>query len=139
MLRTRKVEYFYSTAADRLGTSSSMLACLANHRINLTAFNAIPAGPSHTMCTLFPEDSDRLIEVAEKEGLTLEGPHHALLVEGEDRIGALDGVFQVLYDASIDVYSASAIGSRQGYFGCLLYVRPAEIDRALGALGALDG
>ncbi len=134
MLQTKKVEYFHSTVSERPGTGAAMLEALARNEVNLVAYSATPTGPINTLCTLFPEDSDRLIQAAQKEGLTLEGPHCALLVEGEDRIGALDEVFRKLYDASIDVYSSTAIASRKGLFGCLIYLRPRDIERAWSVL-----
>lgn len=113
---------------------TAMLATLARNQINLLAFTATPTGPAHTLCTLFPDDEERLVEVAEDEGLVLEGPHHALLIEGEDRIGALVDVFRTLYDNSVDVFASTAIASRAGEFGCLLYLRPDDVDRALATL-----
>lgn len=132
MLQARKIDYFYTTATERTG--ATMLDCLARNKVNLLAYNATPTGPTHTLCAIFPENSELLIQAAQKEGLSLEGPHHALLVEGEDQIGALERIYRALHDASVDVYASTAIRSREGSFGCLLYVRPGDVDRGLSAL-----
>jgi hypothetical protein len=134
-LTIRKVEYFYTTAADTLGSGYMLLTRLAGAGVNLLAFSAVPLGPARTQLTLFPEDPETLARVAEKEGFVLEGPHAAILVQGDDELGALADIHARLYDARVSVFASSGVtDGRQGY-GYVLYVRPDEVDRAATALG----
>ncbi len=45
-------------------------------------------GPANTQLTIFPDDSLKLISEAKKAGLDLDGPHPAILVQGDDKLGA---------------------------------------------------
>lgn len=136
MMDIRKISYFHATVADRAGVGSAILEGLAKNGVNLMAFSATPTGPVHTQMVLFPEDDEALLRAASKEGLTLIGPHHALLVEGEDRIGALDAIHRKLYDAKIQVFATTAIVSPRGSFGCLIYLKPSDLDAACAVLAS---
>jgi hypothetical protein len=133
MLDIGKVSYFYTTATDRPGEGAGVLRVLSDHGVNLRAFSATPMGPDHTHFVLFPERPEAMVRILQDAGLLVSGPHHALLVEGEDEIGALEGLYRTLQERGIHVYSSLAIGSR-GRFGCILYLKPSDLDPALDAL-----
>ena len=59
----RKVDYFYCTVQDQPGESYKLLSLLADVGVNLLAFTAVPSGLLNTQFTLFPEDSDKLIDL----------------------------------------------------------------------------
>ncbi len=102
--------------------------------INLLAATAIPVGPMRTQLTLFPEDAAKMESEAKKAGLVLDGPHRALLVQGDDELGALAGVHERLYEANVNVYASSGVTDGKGSYGYILYVRPEEYERAAAAL-----
>ena len=102
--------------------------------INLLAFTAIPVGPDRTQLTLFPEIPTKLVSEAKRSSFSLDGPHHALLVQGDDELGALADVHQVLFDANVNVYASNGVTDSKGSFGYLLYIRPEEFERATTAL-----
>ena len=131
----RRVQYFYSAVPDTPGEGYKLLSQLAEHGVNLLAFTAVPVGPLRTQLTLFPERPDLLDEVARRSGMQLDGPHPALLVLGEDRLGALAAIHERLYEAKVNVYASTGVTDGRGGFGCVLYVRPEELDRAAPALG----
>jgi hypothetical protein len=133
--RIRKVEYFYTTVQDRPGEAYRVLSGLADSGVNLLAMTAVPVGPMRTQLALFPADSAQLHGVAAHIGMTLDGPNHALLVQGDDQLGALKDVHQSLFDANVNVYAATGVTGGAGKFGYLLYIRPDELDRAVQALG----
>lgn len=130
----RRVEYFHTTLPDRPGEAYKLLQALADQQVGLLAFQAVPVGPTHTQLTLFPEDGALLRAAAERSGMTVEGPHPALLVQGDDEVGALVGIHEKLYEAGVNVYAASAVTCGEGRFGYLVWVRPEEFDRAAAAL-----
>jgi hypothetical protein len=131
----RRVDYFYATIADRPGEGFQVLAQLAEVGVNLLAFNAVPMGPMHTQLTLFPDDAQRMAVAARRANLTLDGPHPALLVRGDDELGALASIHERLSDAGINVYASSGVTDGQGSYGYVLYVRHDEFPQAAGALG----
>jgi hypothetical protein len=130
----RRVEYFYATVADQPGEAYKLLQALADLGISLLAFTAVPVGPSHTQLTIFPEDAGKLAREAEKDRLVLDGPHPALLVQGDDALGALAELHMKLAQARINVYASTGIADGNGCFGYIIYVRPEEYDNAVVAL-----
>lgn len=129
------VSYFNCTVRDRPGGAYGMLSELAASGVNLLAFSAVPVGPEHTQLVLFPEDADLMVRVAARTGTVLTGPQRALLVQGDDELGALVGVHRKLYDAGVNVYASSGVTDGKGGFGYVLYVRPEQFNKAAHALG----
>jgi hypothetical protein len=130
----RRVDYFYTTVEDHPGEAYKLLSMLASVGINLLAFTAVPTGP-RTQLTIFPEDTHMTVDAAKKAGIILNGPQSALLVQGDDELGALSNVHQKLYDANVNVSAASGVGDGRGRFGYVIYVRPNEYEAAARALG----
>jgi hypothetical protein len=120
---------------DRPGEAYKLLSQLAQLGVNLVAFTAVPIGPSHAQLTIFPEDPARMTSEASRAGLALDGPHFALLVQGDDELGALARIHATLYDASVNVYASSGVADGRGSFGYVIYVTPEQFERAAQALG----
>jgi hypothetical protein len=133
--RIRRVEYFHANVVDEPGEAYKVLSALAGLGVSLVAFTAVPVGPDRTQITLFPEDPGKMRSEAQKAGMALDGPHRALLVQGDDELGVLAGVHEKLYRASVNVYVSTAIADGAGKFGHLIYVRPDDYERAAKALG----
>lgn len=132
--RIRRVEYFHATVVDQPGEAYQVLSALAGLGVNLLGFTAVPVGPDRTQLTLFPDDPGRMRSEARKAGMALDGPHKALLVQGDDELGALAVVHEKIYRANVNVYASSAIADGFGKYGHLIYVRPEDYDRAARAL-----
>ena len=131
----RRAEYYYATVRDDLGAAYRILEQLAGLGVNLLAFTAVPSGPDLAQFALFPEDANKLIAEARAAQLPLDGPYHALLVQGDDELGALASVHERLFRAGIDIYASSGVTDGRGAFGYVVYVREDQFDRAAGALG----
>lgn len=131
----RRVDYFYVNVRDQPGEAYKLLSALASRGVNLLAFNAVPTGPENTQLGLFPEDSARLANEARQAGFALDGPHSALLIQGDDELGALAEVHEKLYAAGVNVYASSGVADGRGSFGYVIHVRPEEYGRAAAALG----
>jgi hypothetical protein len=131
----RRVDYFYATVRDELGAAYRVLAQLAERGVGLLAFTAVPSGPSLAQFALFPEDPSRLAAEAASVGLPLDGPYHALLVQGDDELGALAGVHERLFRAGVDIYASSGVTDGHGSFGYVVYVREDQFESAASALG----
>ncbi len=132
--KIRKVDYFYCSVVDQPGEGYKLLSQLQKSGINLLAFTAIPVGPNRTQLTLFPDSPDKLTSEAARSGFPLDGPHPAILVQGDDELGALAEIHQLLYNADVNVYASNGVTDSNGCFGYLIYVRPEEYERAAAAL-----
>lgn len=130
----RRVDYFYTTVKDQPGEAYKVLAQLASRGIKLLAITAVPFGPMNTQLTIFPEDSGQLRNQAERSGLKLEGPQPAILVQGDDKLGALVELHMKLYEANVNIYASSGVADGKGSYGYIIYVRPDDYERALAAL-----
>ena len=132
--RIRRVEYYYTTVEDQPGEAYKLLSRLASLGVNLLGFTAIPIGPLRTQMTLFPEESARLELAAAGAGMTLDGPNPALLVQGDDELGALVDVHEQLFQSRINVYASMAVTDGKGSYGYILYIRAEDYPRAVAAL-----
>lgn len=129
----RRADYFYAKVPDQPGGACKLLSQFAEHGISLLAFTAVPVGPLHTQLSLFPEDAGKTKDLVNKAGLDLDGPYPALLVQGDDELGALAGIHERLSDAGVNVFASSGVAAGSS-FGYVLYVRPEKIERAMSAL-----
>ena len=132
--RIRSVEYFNTTVKDQPGQGFAILSQLEDMGVELLAFSAVPMGPVNTQLTVFPLESGKLAREGRRAGLQLDGPHPALLAQGEDVLGALAGIYERLAAAGVNVYASTGVTDGRGGFGHIFYVRPEEYERALRAL-----
>jgi hypothetical protein len=130
----RRVDYFYTSVADRPGAGYQILSLLAEAGVGLLALTAVPTGPNRTQLTLFPERPAELQRLG-RSGLELDGPHPALLITGDDVPGALSGVYQQLAEVDVNVYAATGVSGGDGRFGYIIYIRPDDFETAARALG----
>ncbi len=131
----RKVNYFNVTVKDQPGEAYQLLLNLSELGINLVAFTAVPIGPNSMQLTIFPDDDEILIDQAAKAGLVLEGPHPAFLVRGDDELGALTEVHNLFLLANVNISASSGVSDGKGSYGYVIYVRPADFQRAAEAMG----
>ncbi len=133
--QVRRAEYFYATVPDEPGQALKLLTMLAEKGINLLAFTAVPIGPNSTQVTIFPDDVAKAVSEAKKAQLPLDGPYAALLVQGQDALGALASVHTRLAQANVNVYASSGVADGRGGYGYVIYVKGQDYQTALRALG----
>lgn len=133
--QVRRAEYFYTTVKDEPGEALSLLTLLAEKGINLLAFTAVPVGPNRTQLTIFPDDIAKAVSEAKMAQLPLDGPYAALLVQGQDALGALAALHAKLHEAKVNVYASSGVADGRGGYGYVIYVKGKDYDAALKALG----
>ena len=131
----RRVEYFHATVVDQPGEAYRILSTLESLGVDLLAFTAVPVGPDRTQLTLFPADPSKMASEAQKARMTLDGPHPALLLQGDDELGALLTVHEKLYRAEVNVYASTGVSDGSGKYGYVVYVREEDCERAAKALG----
>lgn len=130
----RRVEYFTTTVRDQPGAAFELLDMLAGLGINLLAFTAAANGRANTQLTLFPEDPLKLQSEARRDHMVLDGPHPAVMVQGDDEVGVLAHIHGTISRANVNVYTASGVAHRNGSFGYVIYVRPDAVDTVVSAL-----
>lgn len=130
----RRIEYFRTTVKDEPGSGFTVLSALSSQGVNLVAFTAIP-GPGHeTQLILYPESATSLARAAAASRMAVDGPHAALLVQGDDALGAIAEIHRVLAGAGLNVVSASGVADGRGAFGYVIHLRESDVERAATAL-----
>ena len=132
--KIRKVDYYYTNVVDQPGEAYRLLSVLAESGVNLCAFHAIPTGPTHSQLTLFPEDDFAMENVAQNAGLTLDGPHPAILVQGDCALASLVEIHQKLYQSNVNVFAANGISDGSGNYGYIIYIKANDFNKAAEVL-----
>ena len=131
-----RAQYFRAEVEDRPGKAFQLFSDLSSHDVDLLAVSAVPVGPIHTQFTLFPKSIDKLIAAADRLNLRLSGPHAAILVTGDDKMGALVDCHRRLADAKINVFAAYGVSVGEGAYSYVLHVRPDDFEDAARVLEA---
>jgi hypothetical protein len=130
-----RVEYFRTEIKDRPGEAYKFLSRLALLKINLLAFSATPISKTDTQLTFFPENPKIMKNEASRAGLYMEGPKPALLIQCDDRLGALADIHLKIYEANVNVKSSGGVTDGRGAFGYIIHVESEDFDKAAAALG----
>ena len=133
-LDIKRVEYFNITVGDHAGEASKLLSLFAAAGVSLLAFKAVPLEPRRTRFTLFPDDGSKMTAGAKKAGLEVDGPHSALLIQGDDESGALADIYEKLAQAKISVNESSGIAAIKGGYGVILYLKQEDCGKAMTVL-----
>jgi hypothetical protein len=131
-----EVEYRYVVVDDRPGEGVRILEALKDSGVNLVALLGFPIGDNRSQIDLVPEDPAALASAAQKAGLELSAPKKAILVQGDDRVGAADEHLAKLSSEGINVTAVSATAAGSGRYGMILWVKPEDHDRALRLLSS---
>ena len=131
----RGVDYYYVTVPDVPGEGQRILSALKDSGVNLLAFLGFPREGAESQIDLIPENAESLREAGERAGITLSEAKRAFLIQGDDRAGAVADTMAKLAEANINVTAAAAAGAGSGRYGMILWVAPADYERAADALG----
>jgi len=134
--KVRRVEYYYVPVPDRPGEGLKVLSTLKNAGVLLLAIHAFPTGGGRAQLDLVPEDAKKFTQAAQGAGFTLTGPKRAFLITGDDRVGATAEHGKKLADAKINITAVTALGAGSGRYGMIVWVAPADYEKAAAALGA---
>jgi len=131
----RKVDYFYVVVPDKPGEGAKVLSALAGEGINLLAFSGFPSARKGQL-DLVPEDSAAFKLAAKKLKLKLSPRKSGFLLQGNDRVGAMNETLEKLSAAKINVTAMDAVSSGEGRYGAIFWVKPQAVARAAKLLGA---
>jgi len=127
-------EYYSTDVEGDAGGGFRLLSTVAGAGVSLLAFKAVPLQQNRTRFTLFANDGRKMADGAKKAGLRLDGPHQALLIQGDDEAGALADIYQKLSEAGIQQQESSGIANIEGRYGVVLYLTPEDCEKAVAAL-----
>ena len=130
----RTVQYFKVQIADKPGTLAGALAPLREAGGNLLAVHAFPRS-RRTQVDVVPEDPTSFKAIAKMHKLKVQGPKMCLLVDGDDRPGALADLTDRLRLAKINIISVTGLCAGQGRFGAILWVKPGDVKKTAKVLG----
>ena len=130
----RTAQYFKVQIADKPGTLAGALTPLRNAGLNLLAVHAFPRS-RRTQVDVVPEDVTAFKDVAKAHKLKIQGPKMCLLMEGDDRPGALEDLVDRLGSAKINMIAVTGLAAGQGRFGAILWVKPGDVKKAAKVFG----
>src|SRR5215510_10913807 len=130
----RTAQYYKVQIADKPGTLTDMLIPLSEAGVNLLAVHAFPRN-RRTQVDVVPEDPTEFKKVAKAHKLKVQGPKMCLLVNGDDRPGALVDMTDRLGSAKINMTAVTGLAAGQGRFGAILWVKPRDVRKAAQVFG----
>ena len=131
----RTAQYFKVQIGDKPGTLASALAPLRDAGVNLLAVHAFPRS-RRTQVDVVPEDPIAFKAIAKAHKLKIQGPKMCLLVEGDDRPGAMTDLTDRLGSAKINMTAVTGLCAGQGRFGAILWVNPRDVKKAAKVLAS---
>ena len=130
----RTAQYFKVQIADKPGTLAGALTPLRNAGLNLLAVHAFPRS-RRPQVDVIPENPATFKDVAKAHKLKVQGPKTCLLVDGDDRPGALEDLVDRLGSAKINMIAVTGLAAGQGRYGAILWVKPGDVKKAAKVFG----
>ncbi len=131
----RTAQYFKVQIGDKPGTLADVLAPLRDAGVNLLAVHAFPRS-RRTQVDVVPEDPTAFKNIAKIHKLKIQGPKMCLLVDGDDRPGAMADLTNRLGSAKINMTAVTGLCAGQGRFGAILWVNPRDVKKAAKVLAS---
>ena len=131
----RVVDYYYTTTPDKAGEGAQLLKVLRDARTNLLALSAFPS-QRKTQVDFVPSDSAPFVAAAKAAKIKLSRPKKVFLIQGDDRVGAIQEILAKLASAKINVTAVQGVAAGGGRYGAILWVDQKSVKKAATALGA---
>lgn len=130
----RQVDYFYVHVPHKTGEGAKVLRTLKDAGVNLIAFSGFPVG-RRAQLDFIPADPAAFKAAAKASKWKVVGPKRGLVIQGDDRVGAIADLVGKLADANINVTAIDAV-CVDGRYGALCWVAPRDFKKAVQILGA---
>lgn len=130
----RTAQYFKVQIGDKPGTLAGMLAPLSEAGVNLMAVHAFPRN-RRTQVDVVPEDPTAFKNLAKEHKWKIQGPKVCLVMDGDDRPGALTDLTDRLSSARVNITAVTGLTAGQGRFGAILWVKPRDVKKAVKIFG----
>jgi hypothetical protein len=134
--RVRRVSYCYVMVPSRPGQGAKILGALKDAGVDLLAYSGFPAGGGRAQIDLVSSDLGTVGRVARKHGWRLSKAKKGFLVQGEDKVGAVQRHLQKLAAGGVNVTAADAVTAGKGRYGMILWVKAKDYAKAARLLGA---
>ena len=134
MAKPQRVTCFKANLEDRPGALLAVLQGLKSKNIGLVGLWGYATEPGKADLWVVPKNPDKLRAAWSASG-TLADERTAFLLKGADKTGALLKPLEALASAGVNMSAADGIAV-SGNFGSLVWVGPADVEKAAQALGA---
>jgi len=131
----KKVAYFAMDVPNKPGEGSRILGALADAGVNMMAFTGFPCGRKSQL-DIIPEDVVIFKKAAKTAKIKTRSRKFGILVQGDDRKGAVAALLKTLAEKKINVTAIDAVSAGAGRYAAILWVEPAEVNKAVKALSA---
>jgi len=131
----RVVDYYYTTTPDKVGEGARLLGVLRDARANLLVLSAFPS-KRKTQVDFVPSDSTSFLAAAKAAQIKLSRAKKVFLIQGDDRVGAMQEILAKLASAKIGVKAIQGVSAGEGRYGAILWVDQKHVKKAATALGA---
>jgi len=135
-MAARRVSYVDIKAPNRSGQAATVLKAVADAGISLQAFTGFPNGGGRSQLDLVTGDLVKLRKLAKAKGWRLSPVKRGFLIQGQDRVGAVQRQLAKLAKRGVNVTAVDAVTAGRGRFGMILWVKPRDTAKAARALGA---
>ncbi len=135
-MAVRKVNYCYVTVPNRAGKGAEVLGALKAEGVNLLAYSGFPVKGGKAQLDMVASSVAPIRRVARKNGWRLSPAKKGFLIQGADRVGAVQRQIERLAERRINVTAADAVCAGKGQFGMMLWVKDKDYARAARALKA---
>ena len=134
--RVRKVNYCHLTVSSRAGQGAKVLAELEDARVNLLAFSGFPTKDGKSQLDLVANDLGPIRQVAKKNKWRVSRPKKGFLIQGRNKVGAVNQHLEKLAAAKVSVTAVDAVTAGVGRYGMILWVKPKDYAKAGRVLAA---
>jgi hypothetical protein len=132
----RKADYFKLAVPNKPGQAARLLSLLKEEGVNLLAISGFPRA-GRAQIDFIPEDAALFKKAMKRAKIAVGEKKTVFLVQGDDRIGAIAEVAELLAKADINITALDAVADGTGRFGALLWVKPAHVAKAAKVLSSL--
>ena len=125
------------TMPNKVGEGARILEALKAEGVNLIAFLGYPKSARIAEVVLaVDEKAPNLGKIAKKVGIELGKKQKALLVAGDDKLGAVAAKVAAMAQAGINIVSVHALAGGGKRYAALVVVLAADFRKAAKALAA---
>jgi hypothetical protein len=130
----RQIDYFYVIVSDQPGEGARVLATFLRAGISLLGFSGFRRGRDEAQLDFVPEDATAFVKAAKAAKIALSGRTRAFLIQKTDGPELIADILKQLAQSEIDITSAQIFGGGVGRYSGVVWVKPADVSRAVKAL-----
>jgi hypothetical protein len=134
----KQIQCFHVMVADRPGEGARVLTAFRHAGVRLLGFSGFSLGHHQARLVLVPQDPAALVNAAKAAQIPLSGKETAFLNQGDDRAGVLAKTMTKLALSEINITSAQLFCGDDGRYGGIVWLKPADVQKAAKALAVRD-